>query len=453
MNVYFKKLDYWKNPQEIFEALFAGQNDVFWLDSSRAKKGLARFSYMGKATSVYSYSLWKDKKNVFDYLEKQLKKNKITSTLPFDFVGGFVGYFGYALTDSTTKFTSQYPDSLWMMITQFLAFDHQEKKMYIVCVSKDKNKAEKWIKFSENNIENVQANVSAESKKEEKEIVFFLDRSHKQYLLDVQKCKEYLKNGESYQICLTNQFHTKSDVDDVSLYKILRTLNPAPYGAFIKYNDLAILSSSPERFLYIDSKKNVETKPIKGTSKRSTNKKEDEKLAQKLLHSEKDRAENLMITDLLRNDLGKVCIIGSVQVPKLIALESYQTVHQLVSTITGELRKDVSVIDCIKACFPGGSMTGAPKKRTTQIIAKLEKKPRGIYSGALGFLSFTGAVNLNIVIRTIVKQNNNISIGAGGAVLMQSDAEKEYQEMLLKAKVLLEAITKAVNAKRYIIKE
>ncbi|HEX8965683.1 MAG TPA: aminodeoxychorismate synthase component I [Patescibacteria group bacterium] len=452
MNIFLKKLDFWKDPQEVFENLFQKKNNVFWLDSSRAEQGMARFSYMGEATSAYSYSL-KDKISVFAYLEKQIKKHKIKENLPFDFVGGFVGYFGYelqALTGYSTKLHSVYPDSLWMLVTQFFVFDYKEKSIYLVCLSNNKKSAKRWIADSENKIK-VQKKIKKIAKTIDA-ITFSLDRSHKQYLLDIQKCKEYLKNGESYQICLTNQFRTKAEVDDFSLYKTLRTLNPAPYGAFIKHNDLAILSSSPERFLYIDSKKNVETKPIKGTSKRSNNKKEDAKLAQELLHSEKDRAENLMITDLLRNDLGKVCKIGSIHVPKLISLESYQTVHQLVSTVTGTLRKDVSIIDCILACFPGGSMTGAPKKRTTEIIATLEKKPRGIYSGALGFLSFTGAVNLSIVIRTIVKQKNTISIGAGGAVLMQSDAEKEYQEMLLKAKVLLDAITQAAHAKRYIIK-
>jgi len=158
-----------------------------------------------------------------------------------------------------------------------------------------------------------------------------------------------------------------------------------------------------------------------------------------------------MITDLLRNDLGKVCDIGTVSVAKFLALESYQGVHHLVSTIRGKLHKDTSILDCVKACFPGGSMTGAPKMRTMEILRKIEKKPRGIYSGALGFLSLDGSAELNIVIRTIVKKGNDLSIGTGGAILIDSDPKEEYKEIILKATPLMEAIAQAVEAKGYTI--
>ncbi len=450
LQLFYKKIP-WKNPQNVFLEILSNQNDMFWLDSSRAEKE-SRFSYMGKASGVYSNSGNKNQ-DVFSYLQKQLQKNHIHAILPCNFIGGYVGYFDYELQNS-----------MWFFVDKFFAFDHLKKELYVVCLSEDKQKAEQWFsasalviarKFtlSQSKGGNLPRRFPRSARNDLVEsLTFQLARTHKQYLKDIATCKEYLKNGESYQICLTNSITTSAAVNDVALYYNLRELNPAPFGAFLKHNDVSILSSSPERFLSIDTQRNIESKPIKGTIKRSKNKEEDKKLASFLLHSEKDRAENLMITDLVRNDLGKVCKIGSVYVPHLITLESYETVHQLVSTIKGKLRDNVSEVDCIKSCFPGGSMTGAPKKRTMEIIATLEKKPRGVYSGALGFISLNGAVDLNIVIRTIVKNKNTLSIGTGGAILMQSDPEKEYQEMLLKADVLLQAIVQTTGAKKYILK-
>jgi para-aminobenzoate synthetase len=276
-------------------------------------------------------------------------------------------------------------------------------------------------------------------------VTFHCGRGREQYLADIAHCQAELAAGESYEVCLTDQISTSASPEPFELYRILRRTNPAPFAAYLKLGDLAVLSSSPERFLSVDRQRHVQARPIKGTTGRSTDPIEDEALRSELTHDEKTYAEHLMIVDLLRNDLGRVCEVDSVRVPELMVVEAYPTVHQLISTVTGVLERGRTPVQCVRACFPGGSMTGAPKLRTMDIIDDTERVARGVYSGAIGYFGLDGSVDLSIVIRTIVMRPGATTIGAGGAIVMQSDPEEEFEEILLKARAPMAAIAQAVN--------
>jgi para-aminobenzoate synthetase len=253
-------------------------------------------------------------------------------------------------------------------------------------------------------------------------------------------------------VCLTDQIHTDASPDPWQLYRGLRRSNPAPFAAYLKLGELAIVSSSPERFLSVDRDRRVMARPIKGTAPRSADPVEDEATRRELQEDEKTFAEHLMIVDLLRNDLGRVCEVDSVRVPELMVIEQYATVHQMISNVVGTLEPGRSAIDCVKACFPGGSMTGAPKLRTMEIIDDIEREARGVYSGSIGYFGVDGVVDQSIVIRTIVIRARppgggakTTTIGAGGAIVMQSDPADEFDEILLKARAPMAAIARAVT--------
>lgn len=457
-----RKLNHSYDPERVFVHLFGGDLNAFWLDSSRISPGLSRFSFIGRrgpyglAVSYRSETreLTIDeaggsqicRESIFDYLDEELNRRQCKSdNLPFDFNCGFVGYFGYELKgECGAKFrhSSTVPDAMFMFADSLIAFDHQEGTTYLLCLVPEHGAtaAEAWLEDMAQSLEHLPPLPPLISGMSTQPPKFHFSRSREAYLDDIAKCKHYICEGESYEICLTNNIYSAAGLDPLSLYRTLRRVNPAPNAAFLRFGDLTILSSSPERFLRIDRNGAVESKPIKGTRPRGRNDEEDRALREHLRTSEKDRAENLMIVDLIRNDLGHVCEIGSIHVPTLMDVETYETVHQLVSTIRGRLLPHKSAIDCIRSSFPGGSMTGAPKLRTMEILDSLETEARGIYSGAIGFLGLNGATDLSIVIRTIVMTPASTSIGVGGAIVSLSDAESEYQEMLLKARALIQAI-------------
>jgi para-aminobenzoate synthetase len=376
---------------------------IYWLDGGAGFRYQGEYSH-GEADFVRYFAPERrletrrgaQTTDLFDYLKQQLAEGT-----------SFVGYFGYEmkeLTGSPCVHHPEYPDAYLLAVDHLATAERVER-----------------------------ASASAHSVQPVPVI------PEGTYLKLVDRCLGEIKDGNSYEICLTNKLKLKTSIEPLEYYLRLRTLNPAPYSAFLRFPELSIACSSPERFLKIDATGSVESKPIKGTAPRGATPAEDEELRRNLAKDEKARAENLMIVDLVRNDLSRVCEIGSVLVPRLMRVETYPTLHQLVSTVTGQLRPGRTAVDCLRAAFPGGSMTGAPKLRTMEIIDSLEPEARGVYSGAIGYLSADGSADFNIVIRTAVFHNGEAAIGTGGAITAQSDPRAEWQELLLKARALIAA--------------
>jgi para-aminobenzoate synthetase component I len=264
--------------------------------------------------------------------------------------------------------------------------------------------------------------------------------SRETYLESVATAKRHIVDGDAFEICLTHRIDAPFPGDPFALWQELRATSPSPFAAFLDLPEGAVVSSSPERFLSLDADGVIESRPIKGTRPRGATAAEDERLAADLATSTKDRAENAMIVDLVRNDLGRVCRFGTVEAPELYAVETYATVHQLVSTVRGELDEARDAVDVLRACFPPGSMTGAPKIEAMTILEQLEPSERGVYAGALGWLDFSGPLDLSVVIRTIVVKDGHAHLHVGGAVIADSDPVAEYDETMHKARALLEAL-------------
>jgi para-aminobenzoate synthetase len=458
-------------------------------------------------------------------LERRVEKQDL-DMLPFEFRGGYVGYLGYEVRYDTTRYLEQsdqvaitnpsVPTAAFLWADKSFVYDHQKQEWYLVgvasvhddTVSFQKTDVFNWMRTMSKRLQLGIKSYAAPRRVRPFPVpawskpIFTPKRSRSRYNQNFAQCIEYIRQGESYELCLTNQLESRIRCSSLpfNLYKILRRRNPAPFSAYFHWNPsrqglsrrkadrlstFAICCSSPERFASVKRmrpQKNsvvdvsdvppmlqVEAKPIKGTIARvlpSNGRKEltaqeriqDDLLAQQLSSSVKDRAENLMIVDLLRNDLSQVCETGSVHVSKLMDIETYATVHQMVSTIRGQLRPTKTAVDVLQSCFPGGSMTGAPKIRTMELLDELEDRVcRGPYSGCLGYISLNGCMDMNIVIRAAVvtphgSLNSNaspedktpdfwhVSVGAGGAITALSQANDEYDEMMLKASAIIESV-------------
>ncbi len=467
LELQWRRLDRWIDPEAAFGRCFAGSEVAFWLDSSLIAPGLGRFSYMGDDRGPLAMRVRHDvsagevvvtdrdgevvrRGGLFDTVREQLERRQVAAAaLPFDFQCGFVGYLGYEMKaecGASSGHRSPHPDAGLLFADRLVAFDHAERAVYLVCLSprETAGDADSWMAETARELEGDARGPTAATDDRCTDLDWTLGRDRKRYLADIAACMEAIRGGQSYELCLTNQLRAAAPVDALRLHRFLRRSNPAPYAALLRLPGLEIVSSSPERFLTVDRERRVESRPIKGTRPRGATPEADAALAADLRAAEKDRAENLMIVDLVRNDLGVVCEPGSVGVPSLMQVESYAGVHQLVSTVAGRLRGDADAIDCIQHAFPPGSMTGAPKQRTMEILERLEGAARGVYSGALGYLSCSGAVDLAVVIRTAVVSGGEVSIGLGGAIVALSEPEAEVEEMLLKGRELVRAVERAI---------
>jgi para-aminobenzoate synthetase len=459
----------------LFEELFGECEHAFWLDSASTATKLGQCSYLGSSMGpsrlVLEYDveqgmltrhdaegIGKEEGSIFQVLDRELHLRGLEapSQPARGLLGGFVGYLGYECKGdcgATNAHSSDVPDAVQMFANRVIAVDHVKHETHVLALAMgEEPEAQQWLEGAERAVHDAlvapatQEALAAKTQDPPSEpVVFRPGRGREQYLADIARCQSALAAGESYEVCLTDQIHTDAEPDPWTLYRGLRRSNPAPFAAYLKLGELAIVSSSPERFLSVDRDRRVMARPIKGTAPRSADREQDEATRKELADDEKTFAEHLMIVDLLRNDLGRVCEVDTVRVPELMVIEQYTTVHQMISNIVGTLEPGRSSIDCVRACFPGGSMTGAPKLRTMEIIDDIEREARGVYSGAIGYFGVDGVVDLSIVIRTIVLRSGATTIGAGGAIVMQSDPREEFEEILLKARAPMTAIAKAVT--------
>ena len=371
-------------------------------------------------------------------LLRQALGEPVTNSDGLPFNGGAMGYFAYDLGRFTEPWQTQLsrdlavPDMAVGLYDWAVVADHHQRRCWLVRQDRDPETAGKWRAlrglFARGDAELPRLPAGGGTVRAN------MDRGH--YARAFRRVQEYIHSGDCYQVNLALRFRTGAPAEPWPCYLALRRVNPAPFAAFMRVPGAAVLSSSPERFLHLEGDR-VETCPVKGTRPRSAAGYEDLTLAQQLLDSSKDRAENLMIVDLLRNDLGKTCRPGSIAVPRLFALESFATVHHLVSTVTGRLAPDLHALDLLRGCFPGGSITGAPKLRAMQIIDELECNRRSVYCGSIAYLGFNGVMDSNIAIRTAVHDGASLYYWSGGGVVSDSTLEGEYAEIYDKANAFL----------------
>ena len=429
-------------------ARFSGLPYLLFLDSS-AQGALSRYSFL----TADPVAIARSPEAARDMLRAH--HHRPLAGLP-PFPGGIAGYVGYdwgaelerVARPPADHLTPDMPDVALALYDWVIAWDHLEGRAWIISTGIGDGGRGRGNGRARERIEWVRDRLGVPRPDGYRPVppppspVPRSNFTRAEYEGAVSRIREYIAAGDVYQVNVSQRFHAPFVGSALALYRRLRARNPAPFGAYLEFAVAQVASISPERFLRLDATtRSAEARPIKGTRPRGTTPDQDAALARELLESDKDRAENVMIVDLLRNDLGKVCRPGSVRVPKLFALESHPTVHHLVSTVTGELGNGADAFDLLRAAFPGGSVTGAPKIRAMQIIAELERAPRGLYCGAIGYVSATGAMDFNIPIRTIVLRDGSATFHAGAGIVWDSEPAAEYEETLAKARTMIEALT------------
>ncbi len=428
-------------------------------------KRLGRYSFLGSDPFLvlrsrgHDITVLKDgqeeaiRGNPFDVLGEYLDIYTLDSEpCPVPLAGGVVGYFSYDLCHFIERLPSlaiddlELPECYLAFYDVVAAFDHLKNHTYLVSTGFPELEESRRLKRARERLRELKHIIleqppyaEAETAAGEQETLLKGNFSHEAYLEAVELAREYISAGDIFQVNLSQRLEVGLPVPPYELYRRLRTINPAPFANYFNFDGVGIVGASPERFLKVQGDM-VETRPIKGTRPRGRTPAEDQSLADDLLKSVKDRAENIMIVDLERNDIGRVCRYGSVKVTEMAALETYPTVFHLTSTVAGQLQEDKDRIDLLKATFPGGSITGAPKVRAMEIIDELEPTRRSVYTGSLGYLSFGGDMDLDIVIRTIIVENGRAYFQVGGAIVYDSQPEAEYIETLDKGRAMIQAL-------------
>jgi len=487
-------LTQWWEPAHVFQTVYGASSHAFWLDAGvDAESG---FSYLGAATEQSRFVTASvvdgtvtvtspasadapravphtSQQTIFDYLRDDLAGSGVPLTFGADahdptdahdapdavgFRLGWVGWLGYELGAQTVGapvHESRYPDAALLQVDRAVVFDHAARTVSVMALlgsGQDADGFELWTARLESRLARAPhdardihplgapsaaipvTNAASTS------ISPHWRHTEPEYAELIRRCQRAITAGDAYQICLTTEIALEVHPDPVETYLALRAGSPSHHGGLLRFGEISLLSASPEQFLNVTRDGVVTTKPIKGTRPRGATAADDALLRAELLASDKERAENLMIVDLMRNDLGRIAKLGSVTVSNLLAVESYAHVHQLVSTVEAQLAEGVTSTDAVAACFPAGSMTGAPKRSAMTILDGLEGGPRGIYAGAFGYFGLDGAVDLAMVIRSIVLDADGARIGTGGGITALSDPLEEIEETRVKAAALLAAL-------------
>jgi anthranilate/para-aminobenzoate synthase component I len=462
------QLEPWCDPDLVFRVLYGQSDRAFWLDSGIGAQ--AGFSYLGEGARLVTgdsrggvltdtEQAAPSHSDIFEFLaEQQAEGVDEPAGAGGEFRLGWVGWFGYELRSVTmgTRASrhSRYPDAAWMEVVRAIEFDHASRTVTLVALAAGARRADSDGEWADENArwrdEVVATLTRLESRHEDAGAGGrgAMDATPEprwthpdnEYLAMIRECQRAIADGDAYQLCLTTGVEVDIRPDPLACYLALRARSPSHHGGLLRVGEYSLLSASPEVFLTVSASGEVESRPIKGTRPRGSGADDDAALRAELLSSDKERAENLMIVDLMRNDIARVSEVGSVTVPSLLAVESYAQVHQLVSTVRGQLRSDLRPMDAVVACFPAGSMTGAPKSSATAILDRLEGAPRGVYAGAFGYLGLDGRVELAMVIRSIMLDQDGATVGTGGGVTALSVPEEELAEARLKAAALLSVL-------------